>query len=79
MVPGMEVLHQIPAGRKARGTAGKIQIMLVHDLVEIDAGDTYCYDDQGRQDQARREIQASDRIFNLLPADQARFFLTLWE
>jgi putative hydrolase of HD superfamily len=56
-----------------------VKMLLVHDLVEIDAGDTYCYDDQGRLDQAQREIQAADRIFNLLPADQARSFLILWE
>ena len=56
-----------------------VKMLLVHDLVEIDAGDTYCYDDQGRLDQAQREIQAADRIFNLLPADQAHSFLTLWE
>jgi putative hydrolase of HD superfamily len=48
-----------------------MKILLVHDLIEIDAGDTYCYDDQGRKDQARREKTAADRIFNLLPADQA--------
>ena len=48
-----------------------MKILLVHDLIEIDAGDTYCYDDQGRKDQARREKKAADRIFNLLPADQA--------
>ena len=55
-----------------------IKILLVHDLIEIDAGDTYCYDDQGRKDQARREKKAADRIFNLLPADQAATFRDLW-
>jgi putative hydrolase of HD superfamily len=56
-----------------------VKMLLIHDLVEIDAGDTYCYDDEGRQDQAQREIQAADRIFNILPEDQARSFLKLWE
>jgi putative hydrolase of HD superfamily len=56
-----------------------VKMLLIHDLVEIDAGDTYCYDDHGRQDQARREIQAADRIFNILPEDQALSFLKLWE
>jgi putative hydrolase of HD superfamily len=56
-----------------------IKILLVHDLIEIDAGDTYCYDDQGRKDQARREKSAADRIFNLLPADQARTLRELWD
>jgi putative hydrolase of HD superfamily len=56
-----------------------MKILLVHDLIEIDAGDTYCYDDQGRKDQARREKKAADRIFNLLPADQARSLRELWD
>jgi putative hydrolase of HD superfamily len=56
-----------------------MKILLVHDLIEIDAGDTYCYDDQGRKDQARREKKAADRIFNLLPADQATSLRELWD
>ncbi len=56
-----------------------IKILLVHDLIEIDAGDTYCYDDQGRKDQAQRERIAADRIFNLLPADQAAALRELWD
>ena len=51
----------------------------VHDLIEIDAGDTYCYDDQGRKDQSQREKIAADRIFNLLPADQAAALRELWD
>jgi putative hydrolase of HD superfamily len=56
-----------------------IKMMLVHDLVEIDAGDTYCYDDQSRQDQARREQAAAERIFKILPTDQSRSFRALWD
>lgn len=56
-----------------------IKMLLVHDLVEIDAGDTYCYDDQGRQDQDRREQQAAERIFKILPPDQSRSFRALWD
>ena len=56
-----------------------IKLLLVHDLVEIDAGDTYCYDETGGQDQLKREIKAADRIFNILPADQADAFRALWE
>jgi putative hydrolase of HD superfamily len=56
-----------------------MKILLIHDLIEIDAGDTYCYDDQGRQDQTRREKKAADRIFNLLPADQATTLRELWD
>ncbi len=56
-----------------------LKIVLVHDLVEIDAGDTYCYDDDRLEDQKEREIKAADRIFNLLPSDQAEEFRGLWE
>ena len=56
-----------------------MKILLVHDLIEIDAGDTYCYDDQGRKDQTRREKKAADRIFNLLPEDQAATLRALWD
>ncbi len=55
-----------------------MKMLLIHDLIEIDAGDTYCYDDQGRKDQAAREKLAADRIFNILPPDQARQFHDLW-
>ena len=56
-----------------------MKILLVHDLIEIDAGDTYCYDEQGRQDQAEREAIAADRIFNILPVDQSGMFRELWD
>ncbi len=56
-----------------------MKILLVHDLIEIDAGDTYCYDDQGRKDQGQREKLAADRIFNILPPDQAGTFRNLWD
>ena len=56
-----------------------MKILLVHDIIEIDAGDTYCYDDQGRKDQALREKNAADRIFNILPADQATTMRELWD
>jgi putative hydrolase of HD superfamily len=56
-----------------------VKMLLIHDLVEIDAGDTYCYDEQGRLDQAGREAQAADRLFNILPQDQALSFLKLWK
>jgi putative hydrolase of HD superfamily len=56
-----------------------IKLLLIHDLVEIDAGDTYCYDEIGGRDQKKRETKAADRIFNMLPADQAASFRALWE
>ena len=54
-----------------------VKMVLVHDIVEIDAGDTYIYDAQG--DKVEREQLAAQRIFGLLPADQADEFRTLWE
>ncbi len=59
--------------------ARAIEILLVHDLVEIDAGDTYIYDDAGREDKAAREQAAAERIFKLLPPDQAEHIAELWE
>ena len=56
-----------------------VKMLLIHDLVEIDAGDTFCYDDQARENQHERELQAAKRIFNLLPMDQARQLQSLWE
>jgi 5'-deoxynucleotidase YfbR-like HD superfamily hydrolase len=56
-----------------------IKLLLSHDLVEIDAGDTYAYDEIGAQDQKERERTAADRIFNILPADQADALRTLWD
>lgn len=56
-----------------------VKMLLVHDLVEIDAGDTFCYDAQGNADKAEREIRAADRLFGLLPPDQAREFRALWD
>lgn len=49
-----------------------ISMLLIHDLVEIDAGDTYAYDNQGLKTQSTREAKAANRIFNLLPEDQGK-------
>jgi putative hydrolase of HD superfamily len=51
----------------------------VHDLVEIDAGDTFAYDTAAMADQHAREAVAAERIFGLLPPDQAREFRALWD
>ena len=53
--------------------------VLVHDLVEIDAGDTFCYDAAGHSDKAQREQQAADRIFGLLPEASAQELRELWD
>ena len=56
-----------------------ISMILIHDIVEIDAGDTYAYDEQRKKSQKSREIAAADRIFALLPEDQQKKFRLLWE
>lgn len=56
-----------------------ISMILIHDVVEIDAGDTYAYDDVGKKSQRERELKAADRLFGLLPDDQGRKFRALWE
>lgn len=56
-----------------------VKMVLVHDLVEIDAGDTYCYNDEDIQDQIKREEQAADRIFSILPDDQSKEIRLLWD
>ena len=56
-----------------------IKMLLVHDLVEVDAGDTFCYDTSGNQDKVIRERQAADRLFGLLPIEQGTELRALWE
>ncbi len=56
-----------------------IEMLLVHDVVEVDAGDTYAYDPAGNASKAGREQAAADRIFGLLPPDQCRYFRSLWD
>jgi putative hydrolase of HD superfamily len=56
-----------------------LKMLIVHDLVEIDAGDTFAYDTAAMADQHAREAVAAERIFGLLPTDQAREFRGLWD
>ena len=56
-----------------------IRMVLIHDLVEIDAGDTYLYDEAGNGTKAAREQKAAERIFNILPGDQAEELFQLWQ
>ena len=56
-----------------------ISMILIHDVVEIDAGDTYAYDGEGKKSQRERELKAADRLFGLLPDDQGEKFRALWE
>ena len=65
--------------KEAVDVARVMTMVLIHDLVEIDAGDTYAYDDAGAKTKGERELKAADRIFGLLPEDQGRYFRELWD
>jgi putative hydrolase of HD superfamily len=56
-----------------------VKMLLIHDIVEIDAGDTYCYEGTPYADKLEREKKAADRLFNILPPDQKEDFQRLWE
>ena len=63
--PGTDTLHAT-------------RLLIVHDLVEIDAGDTFAFDTAGQRDKAAREDAAADRLFALLPGDQETELRALW-
>lgn len=56
-----------------------IKMLLVHDLVEIYAGDTFCYDKEGNKDKMERELEAADKIFGILEEDKGRELRRLWD
>ncbi|HYK74478.1 MAG TPA: HD domain-containing protein [Pseudoneobacillus sp.] len=55
-----------------------LKMILIHDLVEIDAGDTFLYDEQGYSDKEERELKAAKRLFGLLPKNQQKEYFSLW-
>lgn len=56
-----------------------IKIALVHDLVEVYAGDTFAYDEKAKQDKRQRELEAADKIFGMLPEEQGVYIRALWD
>ena len=56
-----------------------VQMCVIHDIVEIEAGDTFAYDAQGNIGKAEREKEAADKLFKKLPADQGKMIRSLWE
>lgn len=56
-----------------------VTMLLIHDIVEVDAGDTYAYDEEAKKTQREREVAAADRIFGILPDDQGKKLRDLWE
>lgn len=67
----------IPAIDPSLDTLRVLKMVILHDIVEIDAGDTFCYGDQSGK--AEKEQAAAARIFGLLPASIAPEFIALWE
>lgn len=59
--------------------AKTVMMLLTHDLVEIDAGDTYAYDVKGNATKRDRELKAADRIYGLLPEEQRDYLRALWD
>ncbi|EGR0060130.1 TPA: HD domain-containing protein [Vibrio vulnificus] len=55
-----------------------VKMLLLHDVVEIDAGDTFVYDAVASKQQAEKELAAAQRLFGMLPADQGEELLQLW-
>jgi len=66
----------IPVVNPALDTLRVLKMLILHDLVEIDAGDTFCYGEQG--DKKERELAAAGRIFGLLPLATGDSFQSLW-
>lgn len=56
-----------------------VTMILMHDIVEIDAGDTYAYDEEGKKTQQQREHAAAERLYGMLPGDQKQKFMALFE
>ena len=56
-----------------------VSMILIHDLVEIYAGDTYAYDEKAKETQSEREKAGADRVFGMLPTEQGERFRALWE
>ncbi len=55
-----------------------VKMLLLHDIVEIDAGDTFVYDTSAAQEQAEKELDAAKRLFGMLPTDQGKELFGLW-
>jgi len=75
-VAALLLAEHAPAGVDLART---VRMALVHDLVEIDAGDTFCYDPNANLDKEERERLCADRIFGILPSDQGAELRELWE
>jgi putative hydrolase of HD superfamily len=75
----MLVMILAPHARPEVDVFRAMKLLVVHDLVEIDAGDTFAYDVVGHEDKEEREQAAADRIFALLPSAQGAEVRALWD
>ena len=77
----LAVMAQLLAeyAKDAPDVSRAIKMVTVHDLIEIYAGDTYAYDEEGAKSKQEREKAAADRLFGILPSDQGAEIRTLWE
>jgi len=74
----MAVLMAEHADAPALDLSRVVRMLLLHDLVEIDAGDTFAYDTHGYEDKEEREKAAARRLFGMLPTDQREEWMALW-
>ena len=72
------VLHEY-SPKKDLNITKVLKMLLIHDLVEIYAGDTFCYDEEANLDKAERELLAARQLFSILPPDQSQDFRSLWD
>ena len=56
-----------------------MKMLLIHDVVEIDAGDTFVYDIAASKEQEQKELKAAERLFGMLPSDQGDELFALWQ
>ena len=56
-----------------------IKMLLIHDLVELYAGDTFCYDEDAKRDKEKRELEAADKIYGMLEKDKGEELRALWD
>lgn len=56
-----------------------IKMLLIHDLVELEAGDTFCYDKKGNEDKKEREELAADKVFGMLNVEKNKEMRSLWD
>ena len=75
-VMALVLVEYAPAGTDLSHT---LKLLLVHDIVEIEAGDTFAYDAEGYLDKDARERAAADKLFGLLPSSQGAELRAFWE